>query len=492
MTETEAKRKAASRKVREWRHNPVQFVRDNFRVEPDAWQVGTLLKLGGGYTPKRQLAMKACTGPGKSALLSWIGWHRLSCFADHNEHPKGAALSGQGRDNLRDNLWSELAKWQNLSPFLTNAFTWTKEQIFAKGNPQTWFLSARSYAQNADTEAIGRSLSGLHSKFPFVLLDEIGDMPITVGQKASQIFTGSPVDALIGAAGNPTSTTGLLYQICKSLPEAWDIVTITADPDDPKRTPRVDKDYALEQIKLYGKDNPWVMATILGEFPPEGINALLGPDVVMQAMNRHLTEDQYEFAQMRIGVDVARFGDDRNILFPRQGLVAFPPIVLRNMRTDAIAARVMVEKKTRNSEMEFIDGTGGYGAGVIDSLITAGESPSEINFSGKAIDPRYYNKRAEMWFEMANWIKRGGSIPNDPELMKELTAPLYYFQGGKFRLEEKDQIKKRLGYSPDKADALALTFALPDMPRTMESIAGIPEKRGKLRADYDPFAENRT
>ena len=106
--------------------------------------------------------------------------------------------------------------------------------------------------------------------------------------------------------------------------------------------------------------------------------------------------------------------------------------------------------------MEFFDGTGGYAAGAIDSMIQAGYSPLEIHFSGKPTDKRYFNKRSEMWFQMAEWVKRGGCIPELAILRKELTAPTYTFQNGRFKLEDKEQIKKRLGFSPNYGDALAL------------------------------------
>jgi len=485
-------RHAAQANIRRWRENPKAFVHEVFKVNLDPWQEDALdSQASTSYVPRRRLCLKACTGPGKSASLAWLGWWRLSCFGREHGHPKGAALSGEGRDNLRDNLWSEMALWQARSEFLKHSFVWTKEQIYAKDHANTWFLSARSYAKDADAEAIGRSLSGLHSPFPFALLDETGGMPITVGQKAEQIFTGGTVDGFIGAAGNPTSTTGLLYQISTVLAELWRIITITADPDDPRRTPRVDVDHAREQIKLYGRDNPWVMSTILGLFPPTSISQLLGPDEVEAAMNRHLQIDQYDFSQKRLGVDVARFGDDKTIIFPRQGLASFKPVEMRNARSDEIAARVAAAKARWGSEIEFVDGTGGYGAGVIDFLLQAGHAPQEIHFSGKAIDSRYFNKRSEMWFEMADWVKRGGALPNLPELKRELTTPTYTFQNGKLRLEEKDQIKKRLGFSPDIADSLCLTFALPDMPAASSFLGMVQAKNNKPNADYNPYDDER-
>lgn len=473
--------------IKTWRENPAQFVLDNFKVTPDQWQLDTLSLLGGGFKSRRRVMQKACTGPGKSAVLAWAGWHRLSCFAGPGEYPKGVALSGEGRDNLRDNLWAELSKWQDRSEFLKAAFTWNKGQISSNERPDTWFLSARSYAKDADPEAIGRSLSGLHSNFPFVLLDETGDMPITVGQKASQVFTGGVVDALIIGAGNPTSTDGLLYHSCTVERDQWDIVTVTADPNDPKRTPRVDIEHAREQIRMHGRDNPWVMATILGQFPHTGFNQLLGPDDVEKAMGKHLSEDKYARSQKRLGIDVARFGDDRTIIFPRQGLASFMPIEMRSARTNEIAARVMSKKAEWESELEFVDDTGGWGAGVIDSLIQAGQSPLPINFSGKPIDARYFNKRAEMWFNMADWVKRGGALPNIPALARELCAPTYTFTNGKFQLEDKALIKARVGGSPDMADALSLTFALPEMPASF-SLPGIP-RQNKMLSDYDPFED---
>jgi hypothetical protein len=270
------------------------------------------------------------------------------------------------------------------------------------------------------------------------------------------------------------------------------LTTITADPDDPKRTPRVDIEHAREQIKTHGRDNPWVMATILGEFPPAGFNALLGIEQVEAAMKRHLQPDTFEWAQKRLGIDAARFGDDPWVIFPRQGLAAFKPVVMRNPRTHEIVARVIVAKTKWGSEREFFDGSGGFAAGAIDGMIQAGHAPAEISFSGKAIDPRFYNKRAEMHWNLAEWVKRGGALPPVPELVAELTAPTYSFKDGKLILEDKDQIKARIGRSPNYADSLALTFAEPDMPGANDPTSILARLTGRSHHaadDFDPFRD---
>lgn len=453
----------AQERIRWWRADPVQFVRDNFGVEPDEWQKDALAAVGGQPNPRRKLAMKACTGPGKSAVLAWIGWHRLACFASKGEHPKGAALSVT-KANLGDNLWAELSKWQSRSQFLSAAFTWTKEKIYANEHPETWFLSARSYALDANPEDIGKSLSGLHSQYPFILLDETGEMPVAVGKAAMQIFTGNPTDAAIIQAGNPTSVAGLLYESCNT--GGYDVITITADPADPKRTPRVSIEHAQEMIDTHGRDNPWVMATILGLFPPGGFNTLLTLDEVEAAMKRAYREDTYGHAARILGVDVAREGDDKSVIFPRQGQQAFLPQVMRNVKTIEGATAVATKKNQWDADGVFVDGTGGYGAGWYDQLVAwnhKGVVP--VQFAGKADDPRFANKRAEILWRLAEWVKGGGALPRVPELIAELTTIQYTYKGDQFLMEPKEQVKKRLGRSPDYADALALTFAYPVAPR---------------------------
>lgn len=482
--------KEAAAKIRSWRENPKKFVHEELRVESiDDWQVEGLDALPSQKPDEIRLGFQACTGPGKSAFLAWAGWWILSTQGESGDHPKGAAISITA-DNLKDNLWSELSKWQQRSEFLQAAFKWTKERIFAVHHPETWFLSARSFAKTASAEDMGKTLSGLHSGYPFVLLDETGEMPPPVMKAAEQILSSVFKWAKIIQAGNPTSHAGVLYAAATEMRHLWKLIRITGDPDSPRRSKRIPIENARQQIALHGRDNPWVMATILGEFSPASINALLSPDDIEASFLRQPKEEDYAHSQKRIGVDVARFGDDRTIIFPRQGLRAFNYVEMRNARTNDIAARVMAAKSRWSSEVEFVDGSGGWGAGVIDSMIQGGATPHEISFAGKAIDPRYMNKRAEMWFEMADWIKRGGSLMKDGTLVRELTAPTYTFQGGKFRLEEKDQIKTRLGFSPDVADALALTFALPEMPGQLPHPLNLLQKKNSaLPREYDPFAE---
>lgn len=476
----------AANQIATWRRFPAQMVWDLFGVEPDAWQLDTLEAFASPSPDAQRIAMQACAGPGKSAALAWCGWNFLLCYGDTREHPKGAAVSITG-DNLRDNLWAEFAKWQGQSPLLQELFTWTKQRIFANDHPETWWLSARSFAKTADPEEQGRTLSGLHSQYILYLIDESGDIPPAVLRAAEQGI-GNTTFGKILQAGNPTSHTGMLRAAATTLRHQWRVIQITGDPDDPKRSPRIDIDWARAQIANYGRDDPWVMAYILGQFPPGGLNSLLGPDDVEAAMQRHIPADVYQASAKIIGVDVADEGGDRTVLFPRQGAAAFAPVVLRGAKGSEVAARIAKAHEKWGADAILIDDTGGWAGRVMQCLDDAGIPYIPVNFAGKALDPRYANRRAEMYFEMAEWVKKGGALPTtDMQLTAELTEPTYSFHQGKFLIEPKDKLKKRLCRSPDLADALALTFAQPVQPTPRGLAGALLAGDRRAAGDFDPW-----
>jgi phage terminase large subunit len=455
----------AAATIRHWREQPASFVREQFGIEPDPWQIDVLAAFADPLKPR--ISMQACAGPGKTAVLAWCAWNFLSCYAEKGEHPKGAAVAITG-ENLDTNLWPELAKWQARSPFLSQAFTWTKTRIVANDHPKTWFLSARSYPKSASPEEQGKTLSGLHSKYPLFLIDESGAMPTTVLRAAEQALSTCTVGKIL-QAGNTLSRDGMLYAAATTLAHQWHIVQITADPDDPKRTPRVNLEWARQQIATYGRENPWVQAYILGQFPPSSLNTLLSDDDVRAAIARSYPESVYKWAQARLGVDVARYGDDRTVIFPRQGKRAFLPLVMRHARDSAvstdIATAVLRKRAEYQTQATVMDATGGWAAGASDVLraMDFAHPPVNVQFHTPGLDQRYKNRRAEMWFAMAEWVKAGGWLPNVPEIIAELSQPTYTYVAGKFQIEMKDQVKQRIGRSPDLADALALTFGIPEL-----------------------------
>ena len=224
----------------------------------------------------------------------------------------------------------------------------------------------------------------------------------------------------------------------------------------------------------------------LCDFTAAGDDQLISLSDVEVAAQRSYRPNEMNHAPVVLGVDPARFGDDRSVIVRRQGLAVFPTKAWRGLNNMDLAARVAMEVDEHQPDAVFIDS--GAGAGVIDRLRQLGHDPIEVPFGGRANRADLYlNRRAEMWCEMADWLRSGGAIPNEAGLKLELATPIYWFDSqGRKVLEPKDEIKKRLqgGGSPDLADALALTFAFPVAKK--RSLPG--GMQGDGRHEYDPYA----
>lgn len=217
------------------------------------------------------------------------------------------------------------------------------------------------------------------------------------------------------------------------------------------------------------------------------MNALIGPDELKEAVARRYREVDFNQHPRILGVDVARFGDDSSIIFPRQGLQAFNPSQFRNLNGTTGAEIVCRRMNEWDADAVFIDNTGGFGASWIDNLQRLGKDPIGIHFSQESTDGQYFNKRAEMAFKLVEWIKKGGAIPDVKELIQALSQTTYTFKNDKLLIEPKEDIKAKIGYSPDHMDSLMLTFALPvDMRR---DISG--QSVNHHVYDYNPLGRDR-
>jgi len=201
---------------------------------------------------------------------------------------------------------------------------------------------------------------------------------------------------------------------------------------------------------------------LLCDFTASASDVVMPIDLVTDAAARETSADDVAGQPVVLGVDVARFGDDRTAICVRQGLLLREMRTYTELSTMDAASAVMACWTEFSPDAVFID-AGAMGAGVIDRLRQLGYSPTEVNFGGAAMEAeRYANIRAEMYFKCRDWLEAGGAIGQDADLKTELSAAEYRFTGnGRIILEGKDKIKERMGKSPDLADALALTFAHP-------------------------------
>lgn len=495
-------------KLREWRKDARIFVRDVPRYQPDKWQ-DLLYGAASGIqvddqAVSRMIALMACKGPGKSHGLSNLGfWWLFTRW-----HANGIAVSIT-QQNLKDCLWSELFRVYERSKLLQHYFDFTSTRISAKGYEGSWWLSARSFPQDADKAAQDKTLAGVHGRHPFALGDEVGDFPdgVVVAMEAilSTLVDGKPPDGRVMLAGNPTSTEGPLYRIYKKDRARWWFYQITSDPKDPNRTPRVDAEWAQAQIDTWGPDSDYVKVNILGQFPSQQANKLVGPDLALEASKRPIPEG-YEQDALIFGLDVARYGDNASVLFKRQGKMSWRPLIWRELDLMTLADRIADEWASDQPEAVFVD-QAGVGGGVIDRLRQIGIPVLAIDFGGGPMDSRFQDRRSEMYWKMAEWLKKGGVIPDMADLRAEITAPIFQYKATgkitKFKLESKDDMRKRGLTSPDRADALALTFAAPvpsqRMARKSEFAVrldgalhyqhqmSVGKIRGGTEPDWDPY-----
>jgi phage terminase large subunit len=169
-------------------------------------------------------------------------------------------------------------------------------------------------------------------------------------------------------------------------------------------------------------------------------------------MNRTLEETEPD----EIGVDVARFGNDKTEMYRRRGFktIAHKEYVKKDIPFIADAAWDFAGRDSRIPIK--VDDTG-LGGGVTDILKRMGAKAVPVNFGGAPKNKEKYETAAdEMWFEFP---VDEASIPDDSDLMTELSGRLYdYDKRGRRKVESKENFRKRFGRSPDKADALLLTY----------------------------------
>lgn len=239
-------------------------------------------------------------------------------------------------------------------------------------------------------------------------------------------------------------------------------------------------DDEVARLKSELSDNAF-RQEMLCDFTASSDDILITLDDVHAAMHRTVSYNDMLDWPLVVGVDVARFGSDNTVFYARRGLYGqMEPVILQQEDNVQVAHRLIEYIAVHKPAYVFIDQ--GQGTGVIDLVrsLTQGQDVRiiEIPFGSKAANPdKYVNKRAEMWVKMRDWIRGGGCLPENLILESELTAPTYSMDAlGRFKIEAKEEIKKRIKRSTDISDALCLTFAV-DLPATSLS----------LQREYDQY-----
>ncbi|MDR2006508.1 MAG: terminase [Acidaminococcales bacterium] len=449
-------------------HDPLRFVHYAFPwgegaltgfSGPDEWQADVLRsvrdKLLSPFAAIRE-AVASGHGIGKSALVSWLILWALST----HEETKGV-VTANTETQLKTKTWAELAKWHRLF-IARELFTFTATALFSSqpGHDKTWRVDMVAWSER-NTEAF----AGLHNKGKRILIvfDEASAIPDVIWEVTEGALTDEDTEMLFFAFGNPTRGAGRFFDCFHRLRHRWSTRQI-----DSRKVKMTNKKQIGQWIEDYGEDSDFVKVRVRGVFPSAGENQFISSAIADKAQRVLLREEQIRAAPVIIGVDPSWTGSDEFVVFLRQGL--FCKMLARFAKNDddarmaGIIARFEDEYKAAAVNIDEGFGTGVYSAGK-----GLGRNWALISFAGKPYDGYYANRRAEMWGEMRQWLIEGGALPPDDQVLRdELVRPeAFVNRAGKLQLESKDDMKKRGLASPNRADALALTFARRVLPGSL-------------------------
>lgn len=394
--------------------------------------------------------------------------------------------SASGRQ-VRSVLWKELRRVYDRAP--------------VKLGGELHKVPDAGYQLSGGREILGFStdapekMAGFSGPNMLFLLDEASGIP-------PEIFEAIEGNRAAGARtamfSNPTQTVGEFHEAFTSKRHHYCPIHVSSE-ETPNATGKGEAipglagaDWIAEKKNEWGEDSPIYQVRIKGNFPRSGTNNVISLALIEDAIERWKElfepdldgeDDAAEAAlsndPLHLGVDVARDGDDESVIFPRRGLQSFEPMVVRGLDGPDLAGKVLeLAAKLRHPhervkvKVDVIGiGTSCYDAlaraeGIEAIPVNVAEAPTIEPVDGT---PGFHNLRSQIWFGGQDWLKAGGAIPDDGKLLGELNAPLYGFDGQNRRqVEPKPVTKKRLGRSPDRADALLLAIYDPPPDRILK------------------------
>lgn len=421
---------------------------------PDEWQIqilkdiGEQLKKGKDLQTAIQEAVASGHGIGKSALISWLIHFAIST----HENTRGV-VTANTEGQLRTKTWPELSKWHNMF-IAKDLFTYTATAIFSsdKDYEKTWRIDAIPWSKNSP-----ESFAGLHNQGNriLVLFDEASAIDDVIWEVTEGALTDANTEIIWCAFGNPTRNSGRFRECFRKYRKFWNTYQIDS------RTVKISNKAKIEEwLEAYGEDSDFFKVRVRGVFPSASDLQFISTEIADKAQKQVYKPGQFEHLPVIIGVDPAWTGSDSLEIVMRQGYYMKSLASIPKNDDDWRMAQLIAQFEDEyKADAVFIDM--GYGTGIYSIGKQLGRKWRLIEFGGKSNDPVYLNMRAYMWGQMKEWLREGGSIPpNDQALYDDIVGPEAIIdKNGHIQLESKKDMKDRGLPSPNKGDALALTFA---------------------------------
>ena len=398
-------------------------------------------------------------GIGKSALVAMLcDWFRSTRLG------ATTIVTANTEQQLRSRTMAELGKWTSMA---INSHWWEVNAMSIR--PAEWFGEAvkrdlkidlgywYTAAQLWSAESPD-AFAGIHNHAGVMLIfDEASGIPRPIWTVSEGFFTEPIPDRYWFVFSNPRRNSGPFFECFHKDRNFWRCRNI-----DSRTVEGTDIGTFNKIIAQYGDDSDEARVEVKGEFPNKGANQFIGKDLAYQSAQREVIPDPG--APLVMGVDVARFGEDRSVIAFRKGRDArsIPWLKFKSLDTVQLATIVSEQAQKHGVNAIFVDGNG-VGGGVVDNLKAWGFRVIEVQMGSTPNDlDMYYNKRVELWGHLKEWLTTG-AIPNDTDLQTDLISPEYRYHptSNRVQLESKDQMKQRGLASPDHAEALAMTFAAP-------------------------------
>jgi phage terminase large subunit len=423
-----------------YKNDPVKFAVEVVGCTPTGDQEEILR----GLQKHGHVSVRSGHGIGKSTALALaILWFMST--------RKGAKIpvTAPTSHQLFDVLWSELITWhRKMDPAFRDQFEYTSDKFCHKEFRESWFCVART-ARPERPEA----LQGFHGENLLFVIDEAAGVADGIFEVAMGSLTNKQNWCLM--AGNPTRLSGFFFDSFHADRARWKKLHFSS-----LESPLVDKSYSKRMAKKYGEGSNIYRVRVLGEFPSSEEDQLIPLHVLEAAVDREIPDA----GPVVWGLDVARFGSDATCLAKRKGDRIQEILQTRNLNlmqvTGWVANQIQETPLEQRPSTIFVDSIG-YGAGVADRLRELGYPALDVNVAERpSSKEKYANLRAELWCEFRDALYQETiSLPSDEDLLAQCATIKYSFHSsGKLMIERKEDLKRRGLPSPDRADAVRLTF----------------------------------
>lgn len=410
----------------------------------------------------RYTAVHSCHGTGKSfdasALACW--WLDV--------HPQGEAFvvtTAPTWQQVHAILWREMRKLHRKATLpgrLTLDARWYMGDSARVGGTSDEELVAYGRKPSDYDQA---AFQGIHARYVLVIIDEACGVPKLLYDAVDSLVTND--NSRVLAIGNPDDPSSQFEKVCKP-GSGWESIHISYK-DTPAFTGEQVPDWLLELLiseswveerkERWGEASPTYTSKVLGLFPDISDDTLLSPGLLMQCQLNELKGN----AVGQFGADIARLGADETCVYRNRGGKIRLVYSKHKQDTTKTTNAFLKLLKDRNREVPMQVDADGLGAGVYDNLRAARMPVLEFRGGHKPLSPsRFLNKRAEVYWRFKELCEEGLiDLPSDREdstLLAQLGSIKWELvQGGKIKIESKDDMRKRHLPSPDRADACVMS-----------------------------------